>query len=188
MVVAIGDPRADELLIRTLASGGIAIMPCDTIYGIVGRAPESEARIRAAKGRGESAPFLLLIESTSALGRLSESALDPRVARLWPGPLTVVVPAREGGTIAVRVPADRRLRSLIARLGFPLYSTSVNTSGQPALGSVGEIVTQFEGEVDLIVEGGDLVGRLPSTLLDVTARPYRILRQGACRIPPSLLT
>ena len=187
MVISSADAGKEELLLGILSAGGIAIMPCDTIYGIVGRAPETEERIRAAKGRGESNPFLMLIENEQALERLSDAKLDRQVAALWPGPLTVVIQARAGGTIAVRVPSDRFLRRLIGRLGAPLYSTSVNRSGQSALGKLSEIVREFEKRVDVIVDGGDILGRAPSTLLDVTQRPFRILREGACKVPPSLL-
>ncbi len=187
MVISSADRRKEDLLAEILSAGGIAIMPCDTIYGIVGRAPDTEKRIRAAKGREEVNPFLMLIESEAAIERLSDTKLDRRVAALWPGPLTVVIPARSGGTVAVRVPSDQSLRGLIARVGAPLYSTSVNRSGMPALGAILEIVREFENSVDLIVDGGDIVGGEPSTLLDITQRPYRILRQGACEVPPALL-
>ncbi len=187
MVLKSADLSREERLVELLSTGGIAIMPCDTIYGIVGRVPDTEARIRAIKGRGETNPFLMLIESRSAVERLSDVRLDREVAALWPGPLTVVIPAREGGTVAVRVPSDPFLRRLVACVGAPLYSTSVNRSGQPPLGAISEIIREFEESVNVIVDGGDILGREPSTILDVTQRPYRILREGACRIPPSLL-
>jgi len=187
MVIRSADRRKEGLLVKILSAGGVVIMPCDTIYGIVGRAPDTEKRIRAAKGRGETNPFLMLIESERDVGRLSDMELDRGVAALWPGPLTVVIQARAGGTVAVRVPSDQSLRRLIGRVGAPLYSTSVNRSGQPSLAIIAEIVREFEHRVDLIVDGGDIPGREPSTLLDVTTRPFRILREGACKVPPALL-
>jgi len=89
--------------------------------------------------------------------------------------------------VALRVPADPRLRSLLERLDRPLYSTSVNRSGQPALWRVADILGEFEAAVDLVVDAGDLPGRLPSTIVDVSRRPFRILRQGALSIPPEAL-
>jgi L-threonylcarbamoyladenylate synthase len=125
------DPRLSERLAELFAAGGVAIMPCDTIYGIVGPAPASEARIRELKGRGEKS-FLQLIAGADWLERFGRLTLPPTLAAYWPGPLTLIFPAGEG-SVALRVPADSRLRLLLERLGRPLYSTSVNRSGQPAL-------------------------------------------------------
>ncbi len=187
MVIKKGDRRTLPLLAENLSAGGIVIMPCDTIYGIVGRVPDTEARIRAAKGRGETNPFLMLIASQLEVERFSNLSIDPRVASLWPGPLTLVVPARHGGTVAVRVPGDKFVLKLLAEVGFPLYSTSANRSGEPPLDKIEKIIAEFESRVDLIVDAGNFTGRKPSTILDVSAKPYRILRQGACEVPDALL-
>ncbi len=161
-------------------------MPCDTIYGIVGPAPASEARIRELKGRGEKS-FLQLIAGARLAGALRRARpCRKRWPRYWPGPLTLIFPAGEG-SVALRVPADPRLRRLLERLDRPLYSTSVNRSGQPALWRIADILEQFEAAVDLVVDAGDLPGRLPSTIVDVSQRPFRVLRQGALSIPPEAL-
>jgi len=91
------------------------------------------------------------------------------------------------GSVALRVPADPRLRLLLQRLDRPLYSTSVNRSGQPALWRITDILGEFETGVDLVVDAGDLPGRLPSTIVDVSQHPFRVLRQGALSIPPEAL-
>jgi len=106
------------------------------------------------------------------------------LARHWPGPLTLVLPAGGGGTLALRVPAAAWLRTLIAGLGRPLVSTSANRAGEPALWRVRDIAAAFGGEVDLVLDGGDLPDAEPSTIVDASRKPYRILRQGALRVPP----
>jgi len=179
------DTATAAALTACLAGGGVAIMPCDTIYGIVGAAPESEARIRELKGRGEKS-FLQLIPSAAWLPRFTAQALPPQLAAYWPGPLTVIFPSGPS-TVALRVPADPLLRGLLERLERPLYSTSVNAGGQPPLWRIQDILQDFEQRVDLVVDAGDLPGRLPSTIVDVTARPFRILRRGALELPPELL-
>ena len=187
MRVAVTDPALPSRLLEALAGGGIVIMPCDTIYGIVGVAPASGERIRALKGREQKA-FLQLIASAEWLSRFSDLCIPPGLSALWPGPLTLIVPARGSSeTVALRVPDAPLLRELLQELDRPLYSTSVNRSGEPALWRIEDIAAAFESSIDLLVDAGDLEGRLPSTILDVTASPFRILRQGALDIPPELL-
>ncbi len=184
MVRGAADPSAARTLAEILAAGGVAIIPCDTIYGIVGVDPETEARIRALKGRGEDKPFLRLIDDAARTHALTGRETPGRLARHWPGPLTIVLPAAAGGSIAVRVPASAWLRTLLAGLGRPLLSTSVNRAGRPALWRIRDIVAEFGAEVDLVLDGGDLPDALPSTIVDATVRPCRVLRQGAFHVPP----
>jgi L-threonylcarbamoyladenylate synthase len=184
MVLAADSPDALSALAALLAGGGVAIIPCDTIYGIVGVEPEADGRIRGLKGRHEEKPFLRLVADPSWARRLTGRSAPVRLARHWPGPLTIVLPARSGATLAVRVPASAWLRELIARLGKPLLSTSVNRAGGPPLWRVAEIVAEFGADVDLVLDRGDLPDAEPSTIVDASSRPFRILRQGAFRVPP----
>jgi L-threonylcarbamoyladenylate synthase len=154
------------------------------MYGLIGVAPESEARLRRVKGRGEDKPFLVLIADVSWTARFSDLPAPERLARHWPGPLTIVFPDRLGGTAALRVPDSAFLRDLVRALGRPLYSTSVNTAGTPPLQTVREMIQLFEKEVDMIYDDGDHAPGAPSTLVDVSGRPYRVVRQGALRLSP----
>jgi L-threonylcarbamoyladenylate synthase len=108
-----------------------------------------------------------------------------RLAAFWPGPLTIVLPARAGGTVAVRVPDHGFLRDVMALAGTPLLSTSVNRAGLLPLRSVTEMRREFEADVDLIVDAGDQPPGPASTLVDVTARPWTVLRQGAVLLDPA---
>jgi L-threonylcarbamoyladenylate synthase len=184
MVLAADSPGAVRALAALLADGGVAIVPCDTIYGIVGIDPQTDARIRAVKGRDEGKPFLRLAADPSWARKLTGREAPHRLARHWPGPLTLVLPARGGSTLALRVPAAAWLRELIDGLGKPLLSTSVNRAGSPALWRVGDIIAEFGPDVDLVLDGGDLPDAEPSTIIDASSRPFRILRQGAFRVPP----
>ena len=184
MIVRASDQTAFEVLARTLAGDGVAIIPCDTMYGIVGAAPRTEERIRALKGRGETKPFLQLIARASWVERLSPVALPPALSKYWPGPLTVVFPARGGGTVALRLPDSPFLTKLMESVGRPLYSTSVNRTGQDPIFDITRITEEFERDVDLIFDAGNLPPGPPSTLVDITRRPYKVLRAGAAQIPP----
>jgi L-threonylcarbamoyladenylate synthase len=179
MVAAADNPGSFPALVDVLSRGGVAIAPGDTMYGVLGIVPLSEPRIRRLKGRGEDKPFLQLIPDASWIDRLSDEQVPAGLARHWPGPLTVVLPARAGGTVAVRVPDSLFLRELLIAVGGPLYSTSVNRAGSAPLVTVAAMRAEFEQEVDLIYDGGDMPPGPPSTLVDATTSPARILRQGA---------
>ena len=155
------------------------------MYGLVGVAPETGERIREVKGRGEDKPFLRLLPDPSWVEKFSPQPVPDRLLRYWPGPLTLVFAAHEGGTVALRVPDSQFLRELLTAVGHPLYSTSVNRAGAAPLQTVQEMRREFEESVDLIYDAGDLPPGPPSTLVDVTARPFKVLRAGALLLSPA---
>ncbi len=182
MVLAAADPRSFPALVRILRDGGVVVAPGDTMYGLIGVAPEAEARLRRVKGRGDDKPFLQLIGDAAWAARFSDMPLPPRLGRFWPGPLTIVFPARAGGTAALRVPDSRFLRELLAALEQPLFSTSANRAGFPPLGTVDEMRRELERDVDAVYDAGDQAPGQPSTLVDITRRPFAVLREGAVRL------
>ncbi len=182
MVLAAADPRSFPALVRIIREGGVVIAPGDTMYGIIGLAPEAEERLRRVKGRHEEKPFLRLIGDASWIARISDQPLPPRLGQFWPGPLTIVFLARAGGTAALRMPDHRFLLDLLKSLDQPLFSTSVNRAGSPPLGTVAEMRRELEPSVDAVYDGGDQAPGPPSTLLDITRRPFAVLREGAIRL------
>ena len=187
MLCDIGRPGTIDELEVVLRRGGVVIMPCDTIYGLVGIAPDTGGRIRRIKGRDSGKSFIQLIGEAAWLGRFAVPPIPAELSGYWPGPLTLIVRTGEGETVAVRVPADPVLRELLRRLDVPLYSTSVNASGQPELNDFETLRSEFGSRVDLLARGAIAGPAVPSTILDVSIRPYRVLRQGAVRVPPELL-
>jgi len=185
VTIGADDPRVMEAVSEVLKAEGIVIVPCDTMYGIVGAVPESERRIRLAKGRGEDKPFLQLIADVSWIRSFSDTPISPKLLKYWPGPLTIVIRIRAGDTLAVRVPGSPFLIRLITGLGKAIYSTSVNRAGTPPLSRIEEIRAEFGGDVDLIVDAGDLPQGVASTIVDSTQRPAKILRQGSLIITPA---
>lgn len=171
------DPAARERLVAHLRTGAIAIMPCDTIYGLVGIAPDAEHALRHAKGRPDTKPFIELVRM-DRIDRIAASPVDPAVLALWPGPLTAIVSDLNGGTTAIRVPADPFLDAVLADLDAPLYSTSVNISGEPAFTVFDEMVARFSDVIGMFVRGDDRQGTVPSTIVDISTDPYTLVRQG----------
>lgn len=174
-------------IIAILSNTGIVIMPCDTIYGIVGIAPLSEKKIRKLKGREETKPFLLLIKK-EWISRFTRIEIDSYLLGFWPGPLTIIVPGINGYSIGLRVPDDDRLQDLLLRLNEPLYSTSVNKAGYESLCKSNDIEKNFGTVVDLFVNEGDMEGGTPSTIIDISKKPYKIIRDGACTIDLKMLS
>lgn len=166
-----------DLIIRALADNKVVIMPCDTIYGFVGTAPETYSRIAALKKRTEK-HFLQLIPDAD-ISPYSPDVLPAKVRRFWPAPLTVIVRDYNGGTVALRYPNDPFLQKVLTVLGRSLYSTSVNISGESPLNSVEDIVGAFGHSVALIVDGGNLEKKAPSTIVDLTRKTPVIVREGA---------
>lgn len=195
MIILRSDSNSVEFVSRVLLEGSVVVLPTDTVYGFSGVVPESEDVIRKIKGRDETKPFIQLIAEPEDIYRYTDEVLPDQLLALWPGALTVIVPLKkrlitgesEVTTVAFRCPGDGWLRQIIKAVGKPIYSTSVNRSGQPVLSSVLEIDKEFGGEVKLIVDGGSTENALPSTLVKFEKGKCIILRQGEVCIPSSLL-
>jgi L-threonylcarbamoyladenylate synthase len=114
--------------------------------------------------------------------------------KFWPGPLTLILKASprlpsellgEEKTVGVRIPSHEWVRAMVKEAGFPVTSTSANISGESALSDPEDVKRLFTGKVDLIIDAGPTKGSRPSTVLDLTAKRPKILREGA--IPASRL-
>ena len=198
------DSSSIEVTVETLKRGGIVIIPTDTVYGFSGivdlksadtvtPAYETDAKIRAIKGRAETKPLIQLIAKPEDLRLYTDDEIPDTLLSKWPGALTIIVHIKkdsplaasaipESGTVAFRCPGDAWLREIIARCEAPVFSTSVNRSGQPVLDTIAAITSEFGNEVDLIIDDGDKKGALPSTLVAIENGQVKILRQGSVKI------
>jgi L-threonylcarbamoyladenylate synthase len=183
--------EAEVLRLRELlAHAGVAAIPTETFYalGADPRNPEGVERVFEIKGRDDGKPLLVLISSRGDLKALGVSAtpsLLDRLFRTWPAPLTVVLPlsrpiaaSRGASTLAVRLPAAPDVVALLSVAG-PLTGTSANRSGEPPTAEPGEVARTLGGDLDLLVDGGRTPGGVPSTVVDATLDPPRLLRPGA---------
>ncbi len=183
----------------TLKNGGIVIIPTDTVYGFSGIVDlknassnfETDAKIRTIKGRAETKPLIQLIARPEDLRLYTDDEIPDSLLSKWPGALTIIVHTKKDSplaehaaipTIAFRCPGDEWLRKIIAECGAPIFSTSVNRSGQPVLDTPAAIISEFENEVDLIIDDGDKKGALPSTLVTIENGEVKVLRQGTVEI------
>ncbi len=186
------DSAAIARAVEILRSGGVIAFPTDTVYGIgahglIGAAVE---RLYAIKERPNDKSIPLLLASADDV-RLAAREVPPvglaLMQHYWPGALTIVLrkqphlPDAVSGTdtVAVRVPDHPVVRALIRALGAPLAATSANKSGRPELLDATAIAAELGDRLDLILDGGPLHGGVPSTVVDATVEPVRILREGA---------
>jgi len=186
------DASREEIsrLRELLAKGGVVALPTETFYGLAAD-PWSEhavQRICAIKGRDDVKALPVLFATKAQLERLGADVTSGDIAayfQIWPAPLTVVVPISEPiaasrgvRKLGVRIPADRKLRTLLERIG-PVTGTSVNRSGSQPLDDPNNVEALFRRDIDWLVDGGKTPGGKPSTVLDATAAPPQVLRPGA---------
>lgn len=187
MIEPFDHDHASARALELLRSGGVVVLPTDTLPGFHAAASRRDAveRISRLKGADGERRYLLLAASidmvdeyVSGWGCVSREML----ARVWPAPLTVILPAGGrcpewiGETVALRVPAHEGLRDFIARAREALVSTSCNRSGKPPMRDWRSIDASFA--VDLVLEGEVAVGPA-STLVDACGEAAVVVREGA---------
>ena len=183
MICRKSDSESIELCSKLLKEEKVVIIPTDTVYGFSGVINKTDFKIRSIKGRAENKPFIILISEPEEINSISAQKLPSSLLNYWPGALTVIVRKKDNSntTVAVRCPGDEWLRNIISLTGSPIYSTSVNRSGFPVLNSIEEIKREFESEVSLIVDDGDKIGALPSTIVRYDGK-ISVVRQGSLLI------
>lgn len=179
---------------RLLAAGELVAFPSETVYGLGGdaRSDLACARIFEAKGRPRFNPLIVHVADAAAAAR--HVVLDARAEKLaaafWPGPLTLVLPLREGGglsplvsagldTAAVRVPAHPVAQALLAAFGGPLAGPSANPSGRVSPTRASHVREGLSGRIAGVLDGGSCAVGVESTILGLPAAgPARLLRPG----------
>ena len=188
-------PEADIIAWGSLclSKGGVLIYPTETFYGLGGAPyqPEVVERIYRLKARDGRKPLPLIAANEVAARRAAHiwPEVAERLARaFWPGPLTLVVVAAlqfppslhaQTGKIAVRVSSHAVARNLAANAGGLIISTSANLAGQTPCVHPNQLPLELLEQVDGVLHAGTTPGGLPSTLIDVTVDPPRLLRRGA---------
>jgi L-threonylcarbamoyladenylate synthase len=180
-----------------LRSGGAVAYPTETVYGFGGTLePAALTSVAHLKSRDERKPFLLLVSNPSQCPQLEWNEHARLLAQeFWPGPLTLALRANpsefppqvisQAGTVAIRETPHQNLRTLLHALGEPITSTSANLRGQPPAASAEEaeqVLYQLDATDVWLLDGGVLPPSQPSTLVDCSVEPVRILRAGAVSV------
>jgi len=181
-----------------LRGGDLVAFPTETFYGLGAAALDAAAvrRVFEVKGRPETRPLLVLVDSVEMVEHLAgtiPSAARRFMARHWPGALTLVVPASGNvphevtagtATVGVRWSSHPVATGLVTALGAPVTAPSANvTDGAPPT-TADQVRAYFDGKIALVLDGGPTAGGPPSTVLDVTVEPAHVIRAGAVAVEP----
>jgi L-threonylcarbamoyladenylate synthase len=190
-IISIDNPSTLQIAQQVLDNGGLIAFPTDTVYGVAAGIKNANGidRLYDAKLRDLTKAIPILVSSQDQLNRVSQNLPDSAAqlaGKLWPGALTLVVPIRPGlpanisptSTIGVRMPDYPFTLALLNCTG-PLATTSANLSGGANTTTAEAVAEQLSGRIELILDGGKTPGGVPSTVVDCTVAPPRILRQGA---------
>ena len=191
-------PPPDRILIQRAADimrkGGVVAFPTETSYGLGASIEHINAleRIYIIKKRPRHKPLLILISNISDLIHLVNKVPPAAVTlmeRFWPGPLTLLFPAKpelpwplcaNTDKVGVRISSHSWAHSLVTTLGNPMTATSANLSKYPATYKAEEVADQLRSfPPDYILDGGPTSGGAPSTIIDVCTDPLKIIREGA---------
>ena len=174
-----------------MKNGAVAVIPTDTLYGFAVSYNSKEAieKVYTIKNRDTRKPLILFVNSVNELDNLGLKTTDEYKSKIkanWPGGLTAVLNRPSEGklsdfnfpTIGVRAPNHKNLLNLLDYLPIKLLTTSANRSGAPSDTNPDVIAKEFEKEIDWFLEDGILPCGVPSTVVDFTCNPPKILRQG----------
>ncbi|GAA0737253.1 L-threonylcarbamoyladenylate synthase [Sphingomonas japonica] len=184
-------PAAIAEAARVIRQGGCVAVPTETVYGLAADATDSRAvaGIYAAKGRPSFNPLIVHVADLDAARAIAvfDAEAERLAARYWPGPLTLVLPIAPDSpvaslvtagltTVAVRIPAHRAMRALLAATGKPLAAPSANASGGISPTCAGHVLASLSGRIALILDDGATAEGLESTIVDPANRT--VLRPG----------
>ena len=190
--IRLADEPARTAAVALLREGKLVALPTETVYGLAARA-DSEAAVAGiyrAKGRPDFNPLIVHVPSLAAAEAIAQ--FDDRARLLasafWPGPLTLVLPLREGTgiapavtaglpTIALRCPAHPVMQAVLAESGLPLAAPSANRSGAVSPTSAAHVAASLGAAVDLILDGGPTARGIESTIVAATGGPLRLLER-----------
>lgn len=184
--------QAFQDALPVILSGGVAAVPTETVYGLAANALDAAAveHVFAAKGRPDGKPVSLFVSDMAMAEHFCEDVPEAayRLAeRFWPGPLTLILKRRPivpdavtagGETVGVRCPDNPLTLALVREAGVPLTGTSANRSGEPDALDASDVLRAFDGRISCVIDGGPARDGVPSTVLDLTVLPPRLLRLG----------
>jgi len=190
MADAAGIARAAAVL----RAGGLVAVPTETVYGLAARADRDEAvaAIYRAKGRPDFNPLIVHVSDLAMAATYAgiDDSARALAAEFWPGPLTMVLPARTGAplaravtaglpTVALRCPAHPAMRALLQSCDFGLAAPSANRSGAVSPTTAAHVVSSLGGKVDLVLDGGPCEQGLESTIVALRGDgSWQVLRPG----------
>jgi tRNA threonylcarbamoyl adenosine modification protein (Sua5/YciO/YrdC/YwlC family) len=171
---------------EVLSGGGLVIIPTETVYGIAANMLNKKAvdRLYEIKKRSRNKPFSVLINEKMRVEefvRAMPVSAYKLIDKFWPGPLTVILKAKNQGSIGIRMPDNGIALKVIELAKVPVVCPSANISGRTAPVNFEQAIKDLEGLVDFAIDAGKAGLGAESTVVDLTVEPLRILREGAIK-------
>lgn len=166
-----------------LREGELVAFPTETVYGLGVNRDSAKAidRIYKIKNRGEEKRLTLMIadpdDAKTYVDHFSGTA-KKLMNSFWPGALAIVFPLKDGSDISIRFPDDTAARDLIRTAKVPIVTTSANISGYPPSTDAQQVLMDFKGKINIILDGGSTRFRSPSTVLKLKDEGFEIVRHG----------
>jgi len=171
---------------KVLREGGLVAFPTETVYGLGANLLDETAikSLYKVKKRPGNKPFTVHIASLGQIKKL-KCALDVRAGKLarrfWPGPLTMVLKSKSGKSVGFRMPKNKVALELIRMARTPVVAPSANISRKKPPVTAAQVLKDLDGKIDIVIDSGPTDIGLESTVLDMTTRPYTVLREGALK-------
>ena len=168
---------------ETLRAGGLVAFPTETVYGIAANAenPDAVSRLCRVKRRPKDKPLSIHVAGKDEVAKYVDrlpSMAKLLMDRFWPGPLTIILPGNADQGVGIRFPANRIAQDLIRLAGVAIVMPSANRSGEPPAVEAAEVRRVFQGEIEMIIDGGPCQLRQPSTVIRVDDDSWEVLREG----------
>ena len=185
-------PSSVRIAAEIIRKGGLVAIPTETVYGLGANGLDEQAvlKIFEAKGRPQDNPLILHVAEPQEMEKFCHdipASAYILAEKFWPGPLTMVLPARDivprrttAGldTVAVRCPDNEATREIIRLSGVPIAAPSANLSGKPSTTTAQHVLHDHNGKIDAVVDGGPCRVGVESTIVDLTEARPRLLRPG----------
>lgn len=187
----------DELenVIKIIENGGVVIFPTDTVYGIAANSLDEEAikKLFDLKERNDNKPICVLTSSVDKIKKVAYVRDEEQkiIDQYMPGALTIILDKKDNvsdvltsnlKTVGVRIPNNEIALRILEKLEYPLATTSANISGKEAAVKKEDLITEFDGRVDIIIDGGITDLKVSSTIVKLDNNEIKILRQGTIKI------
>jgi L-threonylcarbamoyladenylate synthase len=171
---------------KLIRSGALVAFPTETVYGIAAKASDKRAveRLYEVKARDRGKPFTVHTADVETIEKMGcRLTLQARrlVDKFWPGPLTVILESKDGKKVGFRMPANKVALELIKAAGVPVVAPSANKSGKPPPTDAEGVLKELDGRIELVIDSGPTRVGVESTVVDMTASPPKVLREGAIR-------
>lgn len=179
------DKKLISIAADVIKNGGLVAFPTETVYGLGANALDdlAVARLYKVKQRPRTKPFAVQISDINTIKDVWGCELTRVVIALtdkfWPGPLTIILKSVKGENIGFRMPKHKIALSLIHEAGVPLYVPSANLSGSRPPATAEDVLKELDGKIDIVIDGGPADIGVESTVVDLTVKPAKILREGA---------